>query len=229
MEPTTGKTAVASGCLQQSRLCQFKPDPGRVRKFDIYSRAYRLTYHILAIISLFCVVAFVSAIMARHWITAGIIMVVTVLPVSLLFLYWRLMRRKTYEKGILVPGMVASLEPLTLIALADMRSEETRYNTPQWGCKKIEPGNLPLHTLQVGEKVPCIAVFDVTDHDLRSNFEPRPVSWATADRSNIDQAVALIDPEEWILLYGVIDREMAVSQTEVTPLCDESPGLYAFG
>ncbi|PSK92429.1 DUF3239 domain-containing protein [Taibaiella chishuiensis] len=229
MEPKTGKTEVASGRQHQSRLCQFKPDPGRVRKFDIYCRAYRVTYQILALISLFCIVAAVSAFTARHWIAAGIITVVTALPLSLLFLYWRLMRRKTYEKGLLIPGMIASLQPLTLIALADMRSEETLYNTPQWGCKKIEPGNLPLHTLQVGEKVPCIAVFDVTDSDLRSNFEPRPVSWATADHHNIDQAVRLIDPEEWILLYEVIDREMAVSQTEVTLLCDESSDMRAFG
>ncbi len=69
-------------------------------------------------------------------------------------LYRGLIKGGAYENGLLIPGMISSVQPLELIALADMRSDETTYVTPQWGCKKIEPEALPLHTLQVGEKVP---------------------------------------------------------------------------
>lgn len=218
MDYKTDTTSVSSGCSRVSRVCNFNPDPGRIRKYDIYCRTNRRTYNILAIVSLFCIVAAVAAFTSRHWITGGLISMMTAVPFCLFLLYRRLLRRQSYENGWLVPGMIASLQPLAIIALADMRSAEEEDAQPRWACKKIEPETLPLHKLQVGEKVPCVALFETADHGKRTNFEPRPVSWATADSSNLERAVKSIDPGEWALLYDVIDREMPVSQTEVTLL-----------
>lgn len=216
MENKIGATGAPYGFSQASRALNLCPDLARLKKYDIYLKANQKTYNILAVLSLLTVSGTVVAFSTGHWITGIIAAIVSVVLLFLWLLYRGLIKGGAYESGLLIPGMVSSVQPLELIALADMRSDETTYTTPQWGCKKIEPEALPLHTLQVGEKVPCVAMFGMAGNGLRNNFEPRPVSWATADNRNIEQAIRAIDEEEWALLYDVLDRETAVSQTDIT-------------
>lgn len=220
MENKIGAAGASYGFSQASRALNLCPDLGRIKKYDIYFKANHKTYTILGVLSLLAVTGTLLAFGSGHWITGIIAVIVSVVMLFLLLLYRGLIKGGAYESGLLIPGMVSSVQPLELIALADMRSDETTYDTPQWGCKKIEPEELPLHTLQVGEKVPCVAMFGMSGKGLRNSFEPRPVSWATADNSNIEQAIHAIDEEEWALLYDVLDRETVISKTDVTMIED---------
>ncbi len=216
MENEIGAKGMPYGLSQASRALNLCPDLARLKKYDIYLKANTKTYHILAALLLLMVSGTVLAFGTGHWIVGIVTGIVSLVLLFLWLLYRGLIKGGAYENGLLIPGMVSSVQPLELITLADMRSDETTYTTPQWGCKKIEPEALPLHTLQVGEKVPCVAMFGMAGDGLRNNFEPRPVSWATADNQDIEQAIRAIDEEEWALLYDVLDREVPVSQTDVT-------------
>lgn len=220
MENEIGAKGTPYGCSQASRALNLCPDLVRLKKYDIYLKANTKTFNILALLSLLTVSGTVLTFGTGHWIVGIVAAIISLVLLFLLLLYRGLIKGGAYENGLLVPGMVSSVQPLELIALADMRSDETTYTAPQWGCKKIEPEALPLHRLQVGEKVPCVAMFGMAGNGLRNNFEPRPVSWATADSRDIEQAIRAIDDEEWALLYDVLDREMAVSQTDITMIAE---------
>lgn len=220
MENEIGAKGTPYGFSQASRALNLSPDLARLKKYDIYLKANTKTYNILTLLSLLTIAGTVLAFGTGHWIIGIITTIISLVLLFLLLLYRGLVKGGAYENGLLIPGMVSSVQPLELIALADMRSDETTYTVPQWGCKKIEPEALPLHTLQVGEKVPCVAMFGMAGDGLRNNFEPRPVSWATADNRDIEQAIRAIDEEEWALLYDVLDREVAVSQTDITMIAE---------
>ncbi|MEZ0608364.1 DUF3239 domain-containing protein [Fibrella sp. WM1] len=101
-----------------------------------------------------------------------------------------------YENGLLVPAIVTGTAPLTIAALANMQKDDS--NEPVlWGVLKIEVNALPLHTKQVGEQVPCVALFSGDNKGYWAQLEPRPLSWATANEQVIHDAMTMIEPDEW--------------------------------
>lgn len=108
------------------------------------------------------------------------------------------MKRIAYESGLIIPAIITEIQPLTLLALADVRGDEEKKLV--WSCRKIIIQQLPHHHLTVSEKVPCVSLFGMSVKGYRRCFEPRPVSWGFSDENHRQQALESIREEEWHVL-----------------------------
>ncbi|WP_180754335.1 DUF3239 domain-containing protein [Hymenobacter sp. DG01] len=191
-----------------SRAVNMEPDMRRVRRYDIYHHRYRN--------------------LLKNWGTAGLVLLAggialcwfghpwwgslpILLSLPVLFIAARLpqtLRGDAYRNGLLIPGIITNLAPLTMLCMTDIRTssgdedDEDEGGTVFWGAKEVVIEQLPLHPAQVGEQVPCVSLFGGSDEkgEYYLNFEPRPLAWGTDSVSSIEQARAAIDDEEWLLL-----------------------------
>ncbi|MBA3390959.1 MAG: DUF3239 domain-containing protein, partial [Rubrobacter sp.] len=57
---------------------------------------------------------------------------------------------------MLVPAVVVSAGPIKIAALAPMNRTETENDTSDYGLKLLTIPHLPMHTLTIGNRVPCV-------------------------------------------------------------------------
>jgi hypothetical protein len=178
-----------------TRAANLKADMGLVRKYDVFQTKYLWLSRVTYLIGLASVGLGVWLWQADHGIWATVVVLAGLAVLFLGFMFGQGAGGAAYESGLLVPAVVTAMQPLTLAALADMRAADDEL--PLWGIIKIEVPQLPLHSATVGERVPCVALFSGENNGYWSQFEPRPLAWATADKQVIDNAMAAIGLDEW--------------------------------
>ncbi len=168
-----GKTGKMLNLSTATYAMNIKPDEDQIKKFDEYrGKTNTLKYTVIALVLLF---GGLSAYLFQtgHWIFGSISVIITLL---LLLFSLSIGNNSAYESGLITPAIIIETNPIKIIALADMRSEEDQEKIIL-GCKKMTLKNLPNHHIKIGEKVPCVSLFSMAHKGYRQNFEPRPISW----------------------------------------------------
>lgn len=174
-----------------SRAMNKKPDGEQIKKFD-ESAKQTSKFRNKLIFTLLVIVGFSGYLFfTGHWIFASILAVISLL---LLLFTLNINSETVYENGLIIPAIIVNTNPLKIIVLADMRSEEEQ--TLIWGCQKITLKNLPNHKIEIGEKIPCVSLFGMAINGYRRHFEPRPISWGFKNPDYLSQAVELITNNE---------------------------------
>lgn len=77
---------------------------------------------------------------------------------------------------------------------------------------------VPGHRVQVGERVPCVAVLsDRTTRNTSGAWQmvsPMPIAWGTRDASVLREAAAAIDETEWKVVEGKLSLSDEVAASD---------------
>lgn len=104
------------------------------------------------------------------------------------------MAKEFYYNALLTPAIIIKDDPIRLACLANMSNG---LGDESFGLKIIEVAAIPEHKIERGEMVPCVSTFQAGEHVERwSDFNPKPISWGTGDRSEIQRCAKKIDSEE---------------------------------
>jgi hypothetical protein len=187
-----------------SRAVNIEPDMRKMRQLDIYHQNYRKLLRGWGLAGLGLLAVGVGLWYFGHPVWGSIF---GVLALPVLFIASRLpqtLKGDAYRNGLLIPGIVSNLNPLTITCLTDVRTgdDENEAEGIVWGVKEVVAPQLTVHPERLGEQVPCVSLFGETDTagEIYLNFEPRPLAWGTDENSIIAQARQAIDDEEWGLL-----------------------------
>lgn len=149
-------------------------------------------------------------------------MLITLFAFFKWYMYRNASQSSVYKSGMLVPAIVVNTNPIELAALANVICEDV--DLEQLACKRFAVKSLPLHRIEEGEKVPCVALFGGKEKGIWTNFEPRPLCWATDDAEMIRRNAGLIEEREWSILNKVAG-ELSASEDEIVLLdADEKTG-----
>ena len=196
-----------------SRAVNIAPDMSKVRRLDIYHRRYRKLMLGFGAAGVALLAGGVALWSGNHQVWGSL---VGLLGLPLLYFastFLQTLKGDAYRNGLLIPGIVSSLHPLTITCMADVRTgdddefedEDDKAGTISsivWGIKQVVVNELTMHAAQLGERVPCVSLFGGEGEDgaFYTDFEPRPLAWGTADARTVEQARQAIDEEEWALL-----------------------------
>ena len=201
MERTIGDPGEFLNNSVASRAVNIEPDMRKVRQLDIYHRKYRTLLRGWGLAGLGLLAVGVGLWYFQHQIWGSIL---GLLALPVLFVASRLpqtLKGDAYRNGLLIPGIISNLNPLTITCLADIRTGDDAEEV-LWGVKEVVVPKLTVHPERLGEQIPCVSLFGETDAkgDHYTNFEPRPLAWGTDDNGIISQARQAIDEDEWLLL-----------------------------
>jgi hypothetical protein len=189
-----------------TRAVNIDPDMTKVRQLDIYHHRYQQLFRWLGAIGLGLLLAGIALCFWHHPVWGGLVIVLS-LPV--LYLASRLpqtLQGDAYKNGLLIPGIITNLAPLTILCVADVRTsgddEPDEATGILWGAKQVVIKELTVQPACLGEQIPCVSLFGGTSPDgmVYVAFEPRPLAWGTDNATIIEQARRAIDDEEWLLL-----------------------------
>ncbi|WP_019949462.1 DUF3239 domain-containing protein [Hymenobacter aerophilus] len=207
MEREIGEPGEFLGGSMASRAVNIQPDMQKVRRLDTYHRTYRryLWRSMSALAGLLVVV--VGVYLLGYPKTAFAFACLT----YAVFLFgWRFRRMLTgdaYRNGLLVPGIITAVAPLRVTVVAEVEDGESQNSRGiVWGVKHLTVPALTMHPEQLGERVPCVALFGPGADGIYTDYEPRPLAWGTADPAVIEAARAAIPPEEWELTEELATR-----------------------
>lgn len=237
-----------------TRAVNIDPDMRKVRRLDVYHRNYRKLLQGWGLAGLSLLTVGVGLWYVQHQIWGSLFIA---LAVPVLFIAARLpqtLKGDAYRNGLLIPGIITSLSPLTVLCLADVRTgdDEDEYENEDeafgnessapgrvvWGAKQVVMERLTVQPERLGEQVPCVSLFGETDEagDFYINFEPRPLAWGTDEARIIEQARRAIEDEEWLLLpqlaaaYAASEKnenEIAYFDAELRPVSLPNPAAGA--
>lgn len=204
MERTIGDPGEYFNDSVATRAVNIDPDMAKVRRLDIFHQSYQQLFRWLSIIGAVLLLGGIALCFNHHPVWGGLLIVLS-LPV--LFLALRLpqtLKGDAYKNGLLIPGIITSLSPLTVLCVANVRAggsddDETGI---VWGAKQVIVKQLTVQPERVGEQVPCVSLFGRISADgaVYQGFEPRPLAWGTDDARIVEQARRAISDEEWLLL-----------------------------
>lgn len=172
------------------------PDAARIRKYDTIKAPTNIMTGIIWCVSASIILGTAYLFMRGHWIIG-----LVGLPFSIfaaLVSYYALddiaVKEMAYKDGLLTPAIVVKIDPIELIAMANMRSSIDGDEI--YGCQRLQVESLPLHTLRIGEKVPCASLFTGTRNGHHKAFNARPVCWGFDDAGVIEKAVESISADD---------------------------------
>ena len=205
MERNVGDPGEFLNGSMATRAVNIDPDMQKVRRFDIFHSRYQWLLYYWGGMGLVLVLAGIGLCVFHHPVWGGILLVIS-LPVF--FIASQLpqtLRGDAYRNGLLVPGIISNLDPLTLTCLADVRTGDTASTDAPgiaWGVRQVIIKELTVQPERLGEQVPCVSLFGATSQDeaYYTAFEPRPLAWGTDDACLLAQACQAIEEEEWLLL-----------------------------
>ena len=208
-----------------SRALNLDPDEEQIEKYDELKTGGNFMYYIGLLVALGLAVGTVFLFVNGNWIL-GILGIVITLFVGMIARSLgkaTLQKSIAYKSGLLIPAIVINTNPIQLIALADMSSEEGQE--PIYGCRKITVSQLPNHNIAVDEQVPCVSLFGMAFKGYRRHFEPRPVCWGFKEQSVIKNSIDFINNDnedlpsiylnEWEMLYTLKSKMLNVETDEV--------------
>ena len=148
-----------------------------------------------------------------HWIFGSVAALLALFALALVFLLHNASGGAAYTSGALVPAIVVRTAPIELLVLAnvDCSEEEDADLNAQWAYKRFSVKRLPVHQVELGERVPCIALFGGAQDGRWTRFDPRPLCWATSDAAAIRRNTARIDDSEWDMLSHITDDTTAAN------------------
>lgn len=220
-----------------TRAVNIDPDMDKVKRLDIFHSRYQwLLYYWGGIAATLLLVG--GALCAFHHPVWGGILLALSLPVLFIALQLpQTLRGDAYRNGLLIPGIITSLEPLTITCLADVRTgaeESAEAPGVAWGVRQVVIKQLTVQPERLGEQVPCVSLFGATSQDeaYYVAFEPRPLAWGTDSAALIEQARKAIDDDEWLLLpplaiaYATSEKnedEIAFFDEQLRPVAPAKP------
>lgn len=148
---------------------------------------------------------FLLAAVVFFFVNKIIMVVFALLGAAALFLYIRTKKYikditdenywlEIYEEGLLCAGMIIKTDPLTVMVIADMRTEE--YCKNQYACRVLQVEHLPGARGELYEKIPCSCMFRYEKGDYHSSFTPHPLYWGTRNQEEIKAAIRQLDEEQ---------------------------------
>lgn len=184
-----------------TRAVNIRPDMRKVRRLDVYYRRYRTAMQVA--LGLGVTLAAVAVVLwrANHGIWSAVVALPALVVLFFAFNYRQALSGDAYSSGLLVPGLLTSVEPLELVVAAEV--ETGGEDNPQgivWGVRRVTLPQLTVHPEQVGEQVPCVVLFGSSEAGVYTNFEPRPLAWGTDDMAVLQAAHAAIVATEWQVL-----------------------------
>jgi Protein of unknown function (DUF3239) len=211
-----------------SRAVNIKPDMRKVRRLDIYHRSYRKYLFIgLGIAAGLLVIA--GVLLVSDHLKSGMLFLILAVALGLFSLRFRqMLTGDAYTNGLLVAGVVTSVSPLRLAVAAEV--ENGSGENPQnivWGVKQIAISDLTLHPAQLGEQVPCVALFGGDNNGVHADFEPRPLAWGTDNPAVVQAAHAAIEPEEWAIAAHLAAQAAHLTSNSDIAYFDEDLQLIA--
>jgi len=93
----------------------------------------------------------------------------------------------------LVPGMIVKMEPLTIMAIANMTARDGAATVN--GCYCLEVKELDGAQKILFEKIPCSCFFCYEGGDYHSSFQPHPLYWGTADQQSVQEALRQVEED----------------------------------
>lgn len=206
-----------------SRTAQLTVNKALVNKYDEYHTRYiKLSWRYFGVFIIFLSIA-LKLYAGGHWAWALLPTLIALFAAFRFYTHRNAAGTSAYTSGLLVPAMVASTQPLELLALADVNATENE--PPQWAYKHFAVNALPLHQPVVGERIPCVALFGGKVYDRWTNFEPRPLCWATDDAEVLKSNMEAIEEHEWNLLAGIVDDTTAAQNDIILLHIDEQTGV----
>ncbi len=204
-----------------SRAMNIASDEEQIEKYDEYEITANPLKNIVLILTLGALILCVYLFYTGHWVWGTLLVFVTLFLGMLSSSLGKasVNKRIAYESGLLIPAIIIELNPIKIIALADMRSSSTQEKVI-WGCQKMTLNNLPNHNIEIGEKIPCVSLFGIAIKGYRRHFEPRPISWGFKDSSVITKAITFITNDnddlsfenEWVILERLVNTMKEVKE-----------------
>ncbi len=204
MSHKIGKEGEMFNFSQASSSVNREADINRIKTYDEFGAvdAPKIT------ISMFIVFSIGMILMIKHHFIFGTIIII--LPI-ILFLFRKftyVSPTDLYKNGLITSGIITSIESnkVEIVYLAPMN----KYGDSSliFGCKKMKINKLPGSFLSVGERVPCVSVFNPVFSSIKncwSDFDSRPLVWGYGNDNIIEAALISIDN----------DRESKVSDWEI--------------
>lgn len=179
-----------------SSAMNMAPDADRIRKYDTIEAPTRFMLFAIWWVTALMVVGTVYLFIRGHWIIG--LLGLPVSAFSALVSYYMIdnvtVKEMAYKDGLITPAIIVSTDPIELIAMANMRFSEDGDEV--YGCKRIRVESLPLHTLRIGEKVPCASLFLGKRDGHYKVFNTRPVCWGFDDAGVIERAIESVSDDD---------------------------------
>ncbi len=204
-----------------TRAMNMPPDPVHMKTYDEYPSKFSPLFFVMIALTVVSAVGSFASYKSGNTTWWLVLLVVTLL---LLFALRRFpkpddLKDIAYENGLLIPAIVIETQPLTLLALADMRGQEDVDLV--WGCLKLPVKQLPHHTIAIDEKVPCVSMFGMPGNGYWSIFQPRPVAWGYDDPALVKKVTESLtvddvdDVDEWAVLRELKDAMKGAPNNKV--------------
>ena len=104
-------------------------------------------------------------------------------------------KKTKYKDSKVIPAIIYNTNPLTLIALAPLWTDDN-YAIKRFGCQKFEIKELPFHVIREKERIPCCVEYFVSDNSsYYSNFKIYPLCFATENSNEIQNNIDLINKD----------------------------------
>jgi hypothetical protein len=224
---STNKIGEAGESLNLStatRAMNVEPDKDQMEQYDEYKAKGNPVFYVVLILTLAVLGGVIWLFINEHWIIGIIGILVGLFLAFLSYSLSTVQKGMAYESGLLIPAIVIQTNPIELIALADMSSEEGQ--TPLYGCRKMKVQQLPHHQVKIDEKVPCATLFGAAIKGYRTHFEPRPICWGYKNSDYIKQVVDIIASDkdslkdtkfesEWQMLLALKDKMKSLNHEDV--------------
>ena len=200
--------------MSASWTANFRPDIDRIRRYDPCWQKYVRLTRIVQGIGLLTAGLSLRLRTAGHGVWAGVIGALALLLLLGGYMLGRRASAAVYSGGLLILARTTSLEPLQLVALANMSSDDEDTDET-YGIRQVTLKELPAHSLRIGERVFCAASFGGDYNGAWGHFEPRPLVWATDDPLLIMVSIAMIPEEEWTRLDQLMRQVPDIQDDQV--------------
>ena len=187
-----------------TRAANINPEPARVEMYDEYISKYKNQEkkHLLTAI-LFLAPA-VALLIKGLGLWAILPFLITLWQFALYLATKKATPTAAYTHGQLICAEIVNLKPLQIIAMAAVENGED--DPVCWGLKRYTINELPGHTLQIGERIPCAAMFGMPKYfaGIWGEFEPHPICWAIGNRDTLLKCENAIEKSEWDVLKHLL-------------------------
>lgn len=181
-----------------TRAANIDPDKERVKKYTQHKWAQkpmRIARYLLWV----WVAGAIALYATGHYIWGTLVVLIALLWRYLVSVAADGLTESVFTDGLLMPAVITKKDfesktgknSCDILVLANMG---TGMNTRAvWGLQRLKINQLPIHQIQEGERVPCVAYFNtVVKNNTRMHFVPSPLCWATADTQVLSDAIKYI-------------------------------------